>query len=369
MDLHDVFQQPLDPNRGVDPEVLQRISAGQRASGELDALQGGSAMANALRMSQAQLPGIQGSGAATTAPGIANALAVLGSRYMGNKRLREMDQQAAALRGQVAAGDDAAAERKMMEAAYRDKMARENQMANMRFQQKQAEDAEARRIARENRKAEELRENQAQEQAELDALPPDLPSQYRKDYKNAYSMVKNVNRVKSNAEDLSQSDVDTFKSLRNRIVRTGLENLTPQSIRNLAKEEGLDLSEASNRFLNSINGLSVEQRHRLFGTQVTRGEEGIAVTILPSAPDLSLDGMMLRLDEQGERNMLEIRNIEDIVENEVGKRPNLVGNLSFKRWGADKEGAKSFDDYSTEDLMNMSDADFEALERSMMQGL
>ena len=363
-DLSGIYQMQLDPNRGVSPEVMQRILRGRRARNEIEEIQGGNPMAQALRLQDAELGGMTGSGFSAQAPTLIEGLSVALQRMEGAKRAGGLNEQIAALRGEEADLDAALEEQKRQEQLYRDQMARENSMAQMRFQKQQAAEAEKRRIARENLKAERLREEEANKPPEL----PEVPNKYQGPYLDAYEMVQEVNRVKSNAEQLSPEDVDKFNTLRGRLVRTGIDNLTPQSIRNLAKEEGLELSDKATRFLNAINGLSVEQRHRLFGTQVTRGEEGIAVTILPSAPDLTLDGMMLRLDEQGEQNMERIRSIEQVTENMKGKRPDLMKGISFKRWGAD-ERPKEFGNMSMDDLIGMSDEEFAEWERKEMEGM
>lgn len=95
----------------IDPRLLEMQSRGMSAQGELQDLQRGAAMANALRMSQAQMPGVQGRGASAEAPSGWNALATVLERRKGQNQLNAMQEQARALRGEVAEGQRAGLER------------------------------------------------------------------------------------------------------------------------------------------------------------------------------------------------------------------------------------------------------------------
>tara|TARA_R110000803_G_C11989465_1_gene321790 strand:+ start:12667 stop:13941 length:1275 start_codon:yes stop_codon:yes gene_type:complete len=97
--------------RRLDPRQLKQQAAGMRAQDEIAAQGRGPAMANALRMSQAELGGVQGRGAAAEGPSGWNALGTLLEQRKGNKQLAGMEEKAAALRGEVSAGREAGLQR------------------------------------------------------------------------------------------------------------------------------------------------------------------------------------------------------------------------------------------------------------------
>lgn len=126
-----VFLRPLSATQGIDPADLEKMRRGSAAQGELEALKGGSPMANALRMSQAQLGGVQGQGLSATAPGIAEALGTVAQQYVGNQQLRDMQQQAQALRGEVSAGQASEVDAGLASKAYQQGIDRDNTLAGI----------------------------------------------------------------------------------------------------------------------------------------------------------------------------------------------------------------------------------------------
>lgn len=96
--------------RRIDPSLIDRQARGSSAAGELRDLGRGSAMANALRMSRAKMPGVRGQGAAAQGPSGWNALATVLEQRKGRGQLSAMEEQAGALRGEVAGGERAGLE-------------------------------------------------------------------------------------------------------------------------------------------------------------------------------------------------------------------------------------------------------------------
>ena len=97
--------------RRLDPRQLEQQASGMRAQDRLTAQNQGPAMANALRMSQAQLGGVEGQGASTTGPSGWNALATILQQRKGQSQLSGMKEKADALRGEVETGRGAQLQR------------------------------------------------------------------------------------------------------------------------------------------------------------------------------------------------------------------------------------------------------------------
>lgn len=131
--------------RRIDPELLETQARGISAQQELQDMQRGSAMANALRMSQAQLGGVEGRGAAATGPSGWNAIATLLERQKGERQLNAMQEQAKALRGDIASGERAGLQRQS-EIAERDF---DYRMAQEDARTQREEDARTARFAHE----------------------------------------------------------------------------------------------------------------------------------------------------------------------------------------------------------------------------
>lgn len=97
--------------RRIDPRLLEEQAAGMGAQGQLQDMQNSPAMANALRMSQAQMPGVRGQGYAAEGPSGWNALATALERRKGQSQIDSMSEQSKALRGDVTAGQKAGLQR------------------------------------------------------------------------------------------------------------------------------------------------------------------------------------------------------------------------------------------------------------------
>lgn len=101
--------QPMLP-QGVNPELLARQAQGEAAKMQLQGLNSGPLLADALRRSQTQMPGMTGQGYSASAPTIFNAIGTMLDRGAGKKDVGNIRDQAAALRGEVMQGRTAGLE-------------------------------------------------------------------------------------------------------------------------------------------------------------------------------------------------------------------------------------------------------------------
>ena len=117
--IHDVYTGQM---QGVDPNLLQQIARAKSSGARLRGMNNSPAMATALRDYKTPLPEMQGKGLASTAPSWAEALGSIALRDRGDKRINAMEQEAAALRGDLTAGSIAEQQSALQSADYANKI-------------------------------------------------------------------------------------------------------------------------------------------------------------------------------------------------------------------------------------------------------
>jgi hypothetical protein len=88
----------------LDPQLLRQQMLGLQAQNQLQGLNESGQLARALRMSETQLPDVQGQGLAAQAPTLLNMISTAMTQRQGQNQMRGLDKRAQALRGDVSAG-------------------------------------------------------------------------------------------------------------------------------------------------------------------------------------------------------------------------------------------------------------------------
>lgn len=367
------------PNQGVDPALLQQQAQGMSAANRMKSLQGGPAMAQALRQVETPLDQMQGRGWAATAANPLQALATIVQRQKGQGRLDEMQKESEALRGKAEEGQLAQLQAQQ-----------QNVQANRAFQEKQAADARSQQD-----KWKEMEQRRPRSNAEtwinedtgqtmnmyrdgrglvnadtgelaetegfkklkdagggLGARIGDMPVFAQKEIIGARKGVLDLNDINAAAGKLSQGDI---LKLNNPAMMIAVQVGTPGAFEEFVKQNKMGLSQDALNYLQKVNQFSTKVRHQFFGSALTANEQKLAEAFLPSAGGLTLQGRQERIagfaqdlqnvftshDPQGFRKLAEAVPYRPYTPSDQEAAPGWVGGFGPSQ-------IKVFDKYKRE---------------------
>ena len=305
----------------IDPRLIEAQAEGIHAGRQLKDLQGSPAMAQALRMRDAPAPGVTGQGYSAAGPTLMQGLAHMFSTRHGANKVREMEQQAAALRGNMAEGDVAALQAQQQQ----------NQI-NQQHQMAMAQLASQERQKMMELKAEQVRANyetwvnpatgemiNASRSAEgvvdeqgnptsIEGMVKFRDSQLGRRFGNEFKALGTaqrkdvigadlgIRRLNEIADLANSMDANDLKYLNRPGLDIAVQAVTPKDFEAYLNTNHKNLPRKVKQYLMRVHDFSSNIRHQRFGSALTANETALANAFLPSATGLGIQDRTDRLN-------------------------------------------------------------------------
>lgn len=260
----------------LDP-LMQAQATGFEAQQELEDLNRGTALANALRQSQTQLPGVMGQGRSAVGPGILNALGTFMQRRKGRQELDKIDARAAALRGDIQSGKlaELQAQQARQQAAWDQNRMMAQESRDFRAEQSELDRAHQLRL-HEMKRDSKIRDTVAGGEVNLDGLPTALKTKYA----DASTALLDLNHIAKLGDSMTDAQKNELASPATQVA---IRAATPAEFENYVKENLVDHSPEVKNFLLGLKMMDTEIRHAFYGAALSKGEsakfDGIATAI------------------------------------------------------------------------------------------
>jgi hypothetical protein len=300
--------------QGIDPAILERQKAGLQAQGDLQALMQGPEMARALRMANAQAPGVTGSGYSARGPTAMQGLAHFLTKIKGNEDLERMRGEAEALRGQTAEGK--LAELEAQEA---------KRIQAQEFQLQQAREARESRAKEADlafaRRKELMDYEAAQREMQGGGEIGKLPVFAQKEVIASRQGVDAINRINNIANSLSAEEQAQLRTPGTDLV---FKALTPSQAEEYQKIVR-GFSPKVRQYLSMVQDFSADIRHQRFGSALTANEQALSQTFLPSAEGIFLEDRQQRMQDFQNKMYENVRGYDDFYGTQLGTRlPQMI---------------------------------------------
>ena len=372
---------PFDPSTlpTIDPALLQRQARGMAAANELSALNQGPAMARALRMQDAPAPGVVGHGYAAQGPTLLQGLAHMVSKRQGGNRVREMERQAQALRGEVTGGQQAQLEAQ----AQQNLIDRQQQMnlAQIQSDERLKRDIalNQQRIDLENvrqggvtgpykayfnpetgdfkyaarSKGKGMVDENVQPTSMEGYLPYDAGAQRRfgsgfeglkaperKRVIDANFGIRQINQINDIANKMTQEE---WQQLNKPGFDVVLKMASPQDAQQYMNEKMKGLSPRSKQYLAKVQNFVSQVRKNRFGTAQSMNETALFEAFSPGASGIGLVERNQRLNNFYDQILAEVRAVDDFYRTDLESRlPEFrefeINEDMIKRMGTEGTG-------------------------------
>lgn len=342
--VHDVYLpgQGLDAVaqqlRTIDPQILKRQARGAAASGEIADLYQGPQMAQALRMQNMEMPGVTGEGYSAQGPTLLQGIATMAANRMGSNKVKELENQAKALRGTANEGYLAELESQA-----------QNQAINRQHQSDIAQQQSDARLAKAMAEMGGVASNyepyvnettgdivyaarskgkgvvdERGEPISIEGLTPfkesrlgrygnrfgSLKAAERKDVIGADLMIRRLNEINSVADKLT---ADELKQLQQPGKDVFYQAASPAAFEAYITQNYKGLSENVKDYMQKLNNFAADIRHERFGSALTYNETRLAEAFLPSATGLTLSDRAKRIDSFANDARLKVESIDNMM--------------------------------------------------------
>lgn len=347
--IHDVFlpnPQPWQQQPTVDPRLLKTQARGIAAANQLADIHQGPAMARALRMQNAEAPGVVGQGYAAQGPTLLQGLAHMAATRQGANQVRDLERQARALRGETDQGIQAQLEAEAQQAQINSqqqmdlaRLASNERIALEKTRQGQMKGAvkpwineqTGAMVNASHSPGKGMVDERGNEVSVEGMVPFDesrqakqfgygfknLPATAKKDVIGADFGMRQLNDISNIANSLSP---DQLKELQRPGLDVAVRAATPGAFEEYIQQNHKGLSREVKQYLQKVNNFASNIRHERFGSALTIGETRLAEAFLPSATGI---GLMERADR--------LNSFYDDFMNQVSAVDNVTGSNFMER--------------------------------------
>lgn len=373
MDIHDVHTvepQPLAAYlRTVDPELLKRQARGMTAAGQAQDILQGPALANALRQQQMEMPGVAGQGFAAQGPTMLQGLAVMAGNRQGDNKVRELEAQARALRGETedatlaelqarnqAAQIDRQAAWENAEANRANQVDRDNIRAEIREEEMRLrgemiqgerktfiDQTTGELVHATSRKNGKWIDQNEQPITNTNLIPYEKSIQYRRmgtDYENlksendrktvngAFDSINRLNHIADISAEMTPAD---FVGLDSEAWQTAIKTLVPGEWEEWARNNKWisKLTPRAQAYLRETASFAADIRHQLYGSAVTWSEQSFFNAFSPAAFGASVAERNARLAAFEKHAREKVKRVDELNATSIMKSlPSYRGTSS-----------------------------------------
>lgn len=353
--IHDVGlrQNAVEGMPTIDPLLLQQQSRGLAAGSELAGINQSAAMAEALRKSGAELPGMTGRGYSAAGPNLLNGIVQMMNKREGRNELKAMESQANALRGEAEAGQQAS----LQADAQQNQINRAQQMEMAQLASAERQKMEQLRQTRMKQMPKPYVNNDgdikylsyeqgkglvdehgalADSEGYLPYKDSSLAKKYGSDFKGLGSPqrktiidadfgINQLNKVNALANEMSQDEWSQLNKAGRDVLA---KKIAPKDFNEYINKNMRGLSPRVKRYMTRLNEFSSDIRNKRFGSALTIGETELAEMFLPSAVGINLADRTDRVNLFADRFKSQVESVDRMTGTTFGDR--LTQYVPFK---------------------------------------
>ncbi len=367
------------------PQALRAIAQGLRAQTQLQGLESGPQMRQAINQMETPYGQVQGAGFAAEAPSLLNMIATTAMQRQGQEKVRGLDARAEALRGNIAAGalaqqQEAAAQAEMQRREREAARVRQNEAIAQReadnirlrasldkptgpadsFNTLQMIDPTGKRVnVMFNKRSGEgfldgVKIPNFSEYKEVERAGGGGGREYASVIKEALPNIETIKMAES-VKKIANSFTPKDEADLNRAFAQVVKNkITPDSLKVYVDNNLLGLSPAAKKYLLAVESGAAQVRHHLSGAALTRFEALLNSAFLSNEPGLTLKDRMRRIGSVYDQAYNGLLSIDEAT----GKTEYSKKYQPWDEWSAPSEnkGAKDEPPVDLQKLQQQLDA-------------